>query len=79
MAQFRLGHGEDARRILDSAPQWIEQANDPDPNDLSGASPAWGGWYERVELPLVVSEARALIESAPVSAEAGSSLGRKRG
>jgi tetratricopeptide (TPR) repeat protein/tRNA A-37 threonylcarbamoyl transferase component Bud32 len=64
MAQFRLGRGEDARRILDSARQWIERANHPDPNDLNGANPAWGGWYECVEVPLVVSEAQALIDGA---------------
>ena len=79
MAHFRLGHRQDAVRILDSAQQWIERANTPDPDDLSGANPAWEGWHERVEVPLVVSEARTLIESAPVSAEAGSSPGRKRG
>ncbi len=64
MAQFRLGRGEDARRILDSARQWIERANHPDPNDLNGANPAWGGWYECVDVPLVVSEAQALIDGA---------------
>jgi tetratricopeptide (TPR) repeat protein/tRNA A-37 threonylcarbamoyl transferase component Bud32 len=73
MSHFRLGHREDARRILDSTLQWIEQANNPDPIELSGAKPAWDGWYERVEVPLIVAEARALIGSAQISAEAGSS------
>jgi serine/threonine-protein kinase len=64
MAHFRLGHRQDALRILDSAQQWIERANTPDPDDLSGANPAWEGWHERVEVPLVVSEAQALIDGA---------------
>jgi serine/threonine-protein kinase len=78
MTQHRLGHGDDARRILNSAREWIERANNPDPNDLSGANPTWGGWYERVEVPLVVSEAQALIESAQISAATSSFHRRKR-
>lgn len=78
MAQFRFGRGEDARHTLDSARQWIERANHPDPNDLSGANPAGDGWYARVEVPLVVSEAQALIESPQVSAQPGSSSRRSR-
>jgi len=79
MAHFRLGHRQDALRILDSAQQWIERANTPDPDDLSGANPAWEGWHERVEVPLVVSEARALIESTHTSGDTGSSSRRSRG
>jgi tetratricopeptide (TPR) repeat protein len=79
MAHFRLGHQAEARRILDAARQWIERANHSDADDLSGANPAWDGWYERVEVPMVVSEAQALIESTPISTEAGSSPRRSRG
>ncbi len=61
MAHHRLGHLDEAQRLLAAAQRWIEDANSPDPNDLSGERPVWGGWYEKVQVPLIVAEARSVI------------------
>ncbi len=62
MAHQSLGDMAKARECLADATRWVEQANQPDPSDLSNNSPSWGGWYEKVNVPIVLSEASALIE-----------------
>jgi hypothetical protein len=62
MAHQSLGDMAKAHECLADATRWVELANQPDPNDLSNNSPSWGGWYERVNVPIVLSEALALIE-----------------
>jgi len=62
MSLYRLGHAENARLLLASAERWIEEANHPDANDLTAEGPAWGGWYEKVQVPILIDEARTMIE-----------------
>lgn len=73
MAQFRLGHLEDARRNLAVARKWIDDANQSTPLNQSPAGASWGGWYEKVVFPLILNEASELIaadhSASPVSPE----------
>ena len=61
MGHSRLGHAEEARRCLTEAVAWMEEANQQELDDLTGARPAWGGWHEPVVYPLLVHEAEALL------------------
>lgn len=61
MAHFRLGEVEAATRALEDADRWLKAANNPAPNDPTVDHPTWGGWYEKVQVPIVMREARALI------------------
>ena len=63
MAHFRLGEVEAATRALEDADRWLKAANNPAPNDPTVDHPTWGGWYEKVQVPIVMREARALIRS----------------
>jgi serine/threonine protein kinase/Flp pilus assembly protein TadD len=66
MSHQRLGHTDEARRCLAQLKKWIDEANRGEMDDLTGARPTWGGWHEKVDVPLLVAEAEALIaESAP--------------
>jgi tetratricopeptide (TPR) repeat protein len=69
MAHHRLGHLDEAQRLLAAAQRWVEDANSPDPNDLSGERPVWGGWYEKVQVPLIVAEARSVIGPSSATLE----------
>jgi serine/threonine protein kinase/Flp pilus assembly protein TadD len=69
MAHHRLGHLDEAQHLLAAAQRWIQDADSPDPNDLSRERPVWGGWYEKVQVPLIVAEARSLIGPAPATRE----------
>jgi tetratricopeptide (TPR) repeat protein len=61
MAHQRLGHAGEARRCLDEAARWIEEAERRKDDDLFGMRPGWGGWSERVIYPLLLREAEALV------------------
>ena len=61
MTRCRLGQTEQAKQCLAAAAQWVERANHPDPDDLTGLQPAWGGWYEKVQVPITMREAESLI------------------
>jgi tetratricopeptide (TPR) repeat protein len=61
MAHHRLGHREEARCCLVEAVRWIEQANRPEEDDLSGTGPSWGNWEERVIYPMLLREAEELL------------------
>ena len=70
MAHHRLGHLDEAQRLLAAAQRrWVEDANSPDQNDLSGERPVWGGWYEKVQVPLIVAEARSVIGPSSATLE----------
>jgi serine/threonine protein kinase len=69
MAHHRLGHLDEAQHLLAAAQRWVEDANSPDPNDLSGERPVWGGWYEKVQVPLIVAEARSVIGPSSATLE----------
>jgi tetratricopeptide (TPR) repeat protein len=70
MAHYRLGHADDARRMLANAAAWIDKADHRDPNDLSGSGPSWGGWDEKVTVPMLRSEAETLVLGNPEKAKA---------
>jgi tetratricopeptide (TPR) repeat protein/tRNA A-37 threonylcarbamoyl transferase component Bud32 len=61
MTRYRLGQTERARQCLAAATKWVQRASHPDPDDLTGLQPAWGGWYEKVQVPITMREAEALI------------------
>jgi tetratricopeptide (TPR) repeat protein len=61
MAHHRLGHAAEARRCLAEAARWIDEANRPEEDDLSGTRPTWGNWEERVIYPLLLREAEELV------------------
>ena len=61
MAHHRLGHAEAARRCLDEAARWIDEANRQQEDDPSGTRPIWGGWNELVAYPLLLREAEELL------------------
>jgi len=67
MTRHRLGQTEQARNCLAAAVEWVDRANHPDPDDLTGLQPAWGGWYEKVQVPITMREVESLI-GPPVSA-----------
>ncbi len=62
MAHHRLGHPGMARRCLAEATRWIDEANRETLDDPAGIRPAWGGWEERVEYPLLLREAEELLQ-----------------
>ncbi|HEY3395088.1 MAG TPA: protein kinase, partial [Lacipirellulaceae bacterium] len=66
MAHQRLEHNEDARRCLNEAARWIDEANKEEMDDLTGTHAAWGDWHERVVYPILLREAEQLM-----SVEAG--------
>jgi tetratricopeptide (TPR) repeat protein/tRNA A-37 threonylcarbamoyl transferase component Bud32 len=61
MTRYRLGQTEQARQCLEQVTEWVRRANHPDPDDLSGMQPMWGGWYEKVQVPITLREAESLI------------------
>ena len=61
MAHHRLGRPAEARRCLDEAARWIEQADRHEGDDLIGTRPAWGDWHERPVYLLLLREAEALL------------------
>ena len=65
MAHHRLGHADEAGRCLAKAARWIDEANDQIDDDPSDTRPAWGGWHERIEFPLLLREARLLLSEKP--------------
>ncbi|MEX2114277.1 MAG: protein kinase [Pirellulales bacterium] len=62
MVHYRLGQVEKARHHMAEAARWIDEADHPNPNDLTGERATWGGWYEKVNVPIIMREARAMIE-----------------
>jgi hypothetical protein len=62
MGHHRLGHHRDARRCLAEAARWIEEANREEMDDVTGVRPAWGDWHEKVVYPILLREAKALID-----------------
>jgi serine/threonine protein kinase/tetratricopeptide (TPR) repeat protein len=63
LAHHRLGHREEARRWLDKAVQWLEQATAGKIKDTRTGSPL--PWYDRVLLEVLRREAEALILEKP--------------
>ena len=61
MSRQRLARSEETRNSLAEADRWIQKANQPAGDDLSGARAAWGGWSDRVVYSLVLREARAVV------------------
>jgi serine/threonine protein kinase/tetratricopeptide (TPR) repeat protein len=59
MAHHHLGHADEAKKDLDEAVKWIEQANR---TDTMGAANRWMNWHEPVEVEFLLREARALIQ-----------------
>jgi len=67
MAHFRQGNIEAATRALEAADHWVHAANNPTSNDPTVDQPTWGGWYEKVQVPIVMREARSLVQPAAVA------------
>lgn len=63
-AHYHLGHVDESRRCLTAATNWIEEANNGTSDDLSDTRPVWGSWSEMVAYPLLLREAKELIEKA---------------
>jgi hypothetical protein len=59
-AHHHLGHAEEARRWLEKAVRWLDQADWFRPPDV-GVSPTWP---ERLEARLLRREAEALVKGA---------------
>jgi Flp pilus assembly protein TadD len=71
MARQRLGQTAEARRALDEAVRWIEEANREEADDLTETRPAWGAWHEKLECEILLAEATQLLDNAhqlPVAA-----------
>jgi tetratricopeptide (TPR) repeat protein len=58
MAHHQLGHSDVAKKDLQEAMKWIEQANR---TDAMGSANRWMSWYEPVEVEHLLREAKALI------------------
>jgi hypothetical protein len=58
MAHHQLGHADEAKKYLQTAVKWIEQANR---TDAMGSDNRWMSWHEPVEVEHLLREARALI------------------
>jgi tetratricopeptide (TPR) repeat protein len=58
MAHRQLGHADEAKKSLQEAVKWIEQANR---TDAMGSADRWLGWREPVEAEYLLREARVLI------------------
>jgi tetratricopeptide (TPR) repeat protein len=71
MAHHRRGDVAEARRCLEEARKWIDEANRQDTVDLTQRKPLWDGFTERFEFPLLYQEAQTLIEGGEVAAQAG--------
>jgi tetratricopeptide (TPR) repeat protein len=61
MAHQRLGHGDEARRWLDKAVQWIDQAGKGLPKESRFALPV-PSWGDRLEIQLLRREAEDVLE-----------------
>jgi WD40 repeat protein/tetratricopeptide (TPR) repeat protein len=59
MAHHRLGHKDEARKWLDKAVQWIEQANRAQGKGSAGSAQHW---TQRLQAPLLRREAEALLQ-----------------
>jgi uncharacterized protein HemY len=67
MAHHRLGHTEEAKKWLDKAVQWIDNATQEKSRDAVALSLSWRG---RLELQLLRGEAETLLrQAAPVPPE----------
>jgi tetratricopeptide (TPR) repeat protein len=64
MAQQRLGHAGEARRLLARAAAWIDEADKSGARGKAGSETTWGGWFERVEVQSLRREAEALLGDA---------------
>jgi hypothetical protein len=67
IAHQRLAQTDEARRCLKEAAAWIDEANRQEFDDLTGASPVWGGWYERIDASMLLHEAEHLIDRGAAS------------
>jgi serine/threonine protein kinase/Flp pilus assembly protein TadD len=62
MCQKRLGRTAEAQDSLKQAMEWIEQADQQNPEDLIGPRPHWGGADDRFEFRLMVREAKRVVQ-----------------
>jgi tetratricopeptide (TPR) repeat protein/predicted Ser/Thr protein kinase len=61
MLHHQSGRDAEAERYLAAAEKWIAAADQADEDAAPGSQPTWGGWYEKVNVPILLAEARALI------------------
>jgi serine/threonine protein kinase len=61
LAHHGLGQAEEARRCVDEAAAWIDNANHHELDNLTGTQPAWGAWHERVIFPYLLREAQQRV------------------
>jgi tetratricopeptide (TPR) repeat protein len=61
MAHERLGQVAEAHQCLAEAIQWIDEANRQELDDLTGVSPVWEGWHEAIDVPMLLTEVKALL------------------
>ncbi len=63
MTHFKMGRQAEAARYLAAAEKWIADADRSGRDAPPGSQPTWGGWYEKVNVPILLTEARAMIGS----------------
>ena len=56
-----LGRPAEARRFLEQAARWVEQADRNEGDDPTRTRPAWGEWHERPVCRLLAKEAGELV------------------
>src|SRR5262249_15208589 len=73
MAHQRQGHGDEARRCLEKAVRWIDQAEAATTRDRPPRTPL--GWQQRLELQILRREAEELVMGKPSPAPAERPVG----
>lgn len=66
MAYEMSGQHAAALQSLAAAEEWIVAADQTDRDAMPGSQPTWGGWYEKVNVPILLAEARAVIRNGKV-------------
>ena len=66
MIQSRLGHTEEARKLLARARQAIADADAVKPGADTGKTSGWNNTYERPTIMLLLAEAEALVYYDPI-------------
>jgi tetratricopeptide (TPR) repeat protein len=62
IAHYHLGDTDQAQHCLNTALEWIHQADRRQLNDPAGTQPGWGDWHEPIWIPILRREVESRLK-----------------